>query len=158
MAAIAETLVTQPVPQRRRLSFARVGDVLAHGYIWLWLAVFALPFVATSIYSLRTPTGEWSLSAYQYVLGSFKENLLLSAEVTILTIILNMLIAIPAAYAIVRYPIPGKSFLLSWLSETCRPSSRRRRGPWGRRACKRSGELSCRCWGLASAPAFCSPS
>ena len=116
MAAIAETLVTQPVPQRRRLSFARVGDVLAHGYIWLWLAVFALPFVATSIYSLRTPTGEWSLSAYQYVLGSFKENLLLSAEVTILTIILNMLIAIPAAYAIVRYPIPGKSFLLSTLN------------------------------------------
>jgi putative spermidine/putrescine transport system permease protein len=80
------------------------------------MAVFALPFLATLTYSLRTPQGEWTLSAYQYVFGSFRDNLLLSFETTILTIIINLLISVPAAYAIVRYPIPGKSFLLSTLN------------------------------------------
>ena len=63
---------------------------LAHGYIWAWMAVFALPFVATLTYSLRTPQGEWTLSAYQYVFGSFRDNLLLSFQTTILTIIINL--------------------------------------------------------------------
>lgn len=92
------------------------GTALAHGYIWAWMFIFALPFLATLAYSLRTPDGVWTLSAYQYVLGSFRENLLLSFQTTILTIILNLLISVPAAYAIVRYPIPGKSFILSTLN------------------------------------------
>jgi putative spermidine/putrescine transport system permease protein len=102
--------------QLRRPSLRGLGSALAHGYIWAWLAVFALPFVATLAYSLRTPDGEWTVSAYQYVFGSFKDNLLLSFQTTLLTIVLNLLISIPAAYAIVRYPIPGKSFLLSTLN------------------------------------------
>ncbi len=91
-------------------------SAVQHGYIWMWLLVFALPFVATLVYSLQNVGGGWTLSAYQYVLGSFKENLLLSFGATVLTIVLNLLIAIPAAYAIVRYPVPGKSFLLSTLN------------------------------------------
>jgi putative spermidine/putrescine transport system permease protein len=93
-----------------------LGNALAHGYIWAWLAIFALPFVATLAYSLRTPDGEWTVSAYAYVFGSFRDNLLLSFQTTILTIVLNLLISIPAAYAIVRHPIPGKSFILSTLN------------------------------------------
>lgn len=93
-----------------------LGNALAHGYIWAWLAVFALPFLATLAYSLRTPQGEWTLSAYQYVFGSFRDNLLLSFQTTILTIVINLLISVPAAYAIVRFPIPGKSFILSTLN------------------------------------------
>src|SRR3954470_9962801 len=93
-----------------------LGNVLAHGYVWVWLAIFALPFLATLAYSLRTPDGVWTISAYQYVFGSFKENLLLSLETTILTIVINLVIAVPAAYAIVRYPLPGKSFMLSALN------------------------------------------
>lgn len=93
-----------------------LGNALAHGYIWAWMAVFALPFLATLAYSLRTPQGEWTLSAYQYVFGSFRDNLFLSFQTTILTIIINLLISVPAAYAIVRYPIPGKSFILSTLN------------------------------------------
>jgi len=65
---------------------------------------------------VKTTDGGFSLDAYRYVLGSFKYNLLLSIGATILTIILNLLIALPAAYAIVRHPIPGKSFLLSLLN------------------------------------------
>jgi putative spermidine/putrescine transport system permease protein len=101
---------------RRGFNLRWLGNALAHGYIWAWLAVFALPFVATLAYSLRTPDGEWTLSAYQYVFGSFTDNLLLSVQTTVITIVLNLVIAIPAAYAIVRYPIPGKSFVLSTLN------------------------------------------
>jgi ABC-type spermidine/putrescine transport system permease subunit II len=99
-----------------RYGFKWLGHALAHGYVWTWLAVFALPFLATLAYSLRTPDGDWTISAYQYVFGSFKENLLLSVQTTIITILINLVIAIPAAYAIVRYPLPGKSFILSALN------------------------------------------
>jgi putative spermidine/putrescine transport system permease protein len=115
MASIA---ASAPIPAETRRGFnvRWLGNALAHGYIWAWLAVFALPFVATLAYSLRTPDGEWTLSAYQYVFGSFADNLLLSTQTTIITIVLNLVIAVPAAYAIVRYPIPGKSFVLSTLN------------------------------------------
>jgi len=115
MASLAASggTISRQIP---RFSLTRLGDALAHGYVWAWLAVFALPFLATLAYSLRTPDGVWTLSAYQYVLGSFKENLLLSLQTTVLTIIINLVIAVPAAYAIVRYPLPGKSFLLSALN------------------------------------------
>ncbi|MGH2613760.1 MAG: ABC transporter permease [Thermomicrobiales bacterium] len=111
-------MATAPTVGERGRGFSpkRLGNALAHGYVWAWLAIFALPFVATFAYSLRTPDGEWTLSAYQYVFGSFTSNLLLSVQTTVITIILNLLISVPAAYAIVRYPIPGKSFLLSTLN------------------------------------------
>ena len=99
-----------------RFSLKWLGNALAHGYVWVWLAIFALPFMATLAYSLRTPDGLWTLSAYQYVFGSFKENLLLSVQTTVITIVINLLISVPAAYAIVRYPLPGKSFILSALN------------------------------------------
>lgn len=105
-----------PAPGSRRIGLSWLLTALQHGYIWLWLAVFALPFVATLVYSLQEVGGGWSLGAYQYVLGSFKSNLLLSFGATVLTIVLNLLIAIPAAYGIVRYPIPGKNAVLSTLN------------------------------------------
>lgn len=101
---------------RKGPSLKWFGEALAHGYVWAWLAVFALPFAATLTYSLRTPDGQWTFAAYQYVFGSFRESLLLSFQTTVITIILNLIIAIPAAYAIVRYPIPGKNLLLSTLN------------------------------------------
>ena len=114
MASTALSTTTRGQGPGFRLKW--LGDALAHGYVWAWLAVFALPFVATLAYSLRTPEGDWTLSAYQYVFGSFKDNLLLSLQTTILTIIINLVISIPAAYAIVRYPLPGKNFILSALN------------------------------------------
>lgn len=102
--------------KERRITLRWFGTALAHGYIWAWLVIFALPFLATLIYSLRTPTGEWTLAAYQYVFGSFRENLLLSVQTTAITIVINLIISVPAAYAIVRFPIPGKSFILSALN------------------------------------------
>ena len=116
MAAIPAPLSTRAEGERVRTALKGFGNALAHGYVWAWLAIFALPFVATLAYSLRTPDGEWTLSAYQYVLGSFRDNLLLSFQTTVTTIVINLLISVPAAYAIVRSPIPGKSFLLSTLN------------------------------------------
>ena len=115
---MASVAVSAPMPAGARRGFRLrwLGDALAHGYVWAWLAVFALPFVATLAYSLRTPDGGWTISAYQYVFGSFTDNLLLSVQTTVITIVLNLVIAVPAAYAIVRYPIPGKSFVLSTLN------------------------------------------
>jgi putative spermidine/putrescine transport system permease protein len=116
VATLAETAVATRTTEPRSLSLKWLWNALAHGYIWIWLAIFALPFAATLLYSLRTPDGVWTLSAYQYVMGSFKDNLFLSFETTIITIIINLLISIPAAFAIVRFPIPGKSFVLSALN------------------------------------------
>jgi putative spermidine/putrescine transport system permease protein len=115
MAVAATPAITGP-DSRGGFSLKWLGGALAHGYIWAWLAIFALPFVATLAYSLRTPDGVWTFSAYQYVFGSFKGNLLLSVQTTVITIVINLLIAVPAAYAIVRYPLPGKSFILSTLN------------------------------------------
>jgi len=101
-----------------RIRFNRrlVGDILAHTYIWIWLGLFALPFVATSIHSLELPDGGYGFAAYTDAFGSFKSNLITSFEVTGLTIAINLVIAIPAAYAFVRHTIPGKGFLLSILN------------------------------------------
>jgi putative spermidine/putrescine transport system permease protein len=115
MASLAAT-ASRPAKRGPGFNLRWLGDALAHGYVWAWLAVFALPFVATLAYSLRTPEGEWTIAAYQYVFGSFTENLLLSVQTTVITIVLNLVISIPAAYAIVRHPIPGKSFVLSTLN------------------------------------------
>jgi putative spermidine/putrescine transport system permease protein len=75
-----------------------------------------MPFFVTLLYSVQVEDSLFTLSAYRYVFGSFQENLLLSIETTLLTIVINLLIAIPAAYAIVRAPIPGKRFILSSLN------------------------------------------
>ena len=115
MASMAAS-VPMSAARGRGFTLRWLGDALAHGYVWAWLAVFAMPFVATLVHSLRTPNGEWTIAAYQYVFGSFTGNLLLSVQTTVITIVLNLVIAVPAAYAIVRYPIPGKSFVLSTLN------------------------------------------
>jgi putative spermidine/putrescine transport system permease protein len=104
-------------PRRRRLPLRRVLDVLAHAYIWFWLVIFAMPFLTTLAYSLEREGGSgYTLEAYDYVFGTFKDNLLLSFETTVLTIVINLLISIPAAYAIVRFTVPGKGFILSTLN------------------------------------------
>jgi ABC-type spermidine/putrescine transport system permease subunit II len=92
-------------------------SVLQHGYIWIWLIIFATPFVTTILQSLKPAQGGGlTISAYHYVFGSFQGNLLTSVKVTVLTIIINLLLAVPAAFAIVRYPIPGKRLILSTIN------------------------------------------
>lgn len=101
---------------RKWLSVRTLVKVLQHGYIWIWLILFALPFAATALHSFEAPGGGYSTIAYSDAMGSFKDSLILSVELTILAILINLLIAIPAAYAIVRHNIPGKRLILSGLN------------------------------------------
>ncbi len=113
----APTVVSLRRPRPRGLSLRRLGDVVAHAYVVLVLAVFVLPFLALAEYSIEKGQGYDVIGNYSYVfLGSFKENLLLSLEVTISAIVLNTLIAVPAAYGIVRYRFPGKRSILALLN------------------------------------------
>ncbi|HKG56427.1 MAG TPA: ABC transporter permease subunit [Candidatus Limnocylindrales bacterium] len=105
-----------PAPSRaasRRFSSRRVLDLLSHAYIWLCLLVFVMPFTALLVYSFTGPGGTYAVENFQYVLGSFGENLWWSFRIAGLTLVIDLAIALPAAYAIVRYPLPGKRLLYS---------------------------------------------
>jgi putative spermidine/putrescine transport system permease protein len=103
--------------QRFRLSRHQIADILSHGYIWVCLLIFVAPFLALFNYSLqRGTTGVYTLSNYAYIFGSFIDNLLTSLQVSALAISLNLLITLPAAYAIVRFEFPAKRIILSALT------------------------------------------
>lgn len=107
--------VSQPVA-RRRFSRRRLGELSGHLYVWLVLFVFVLPFLTLLGYSLTGPGGTYAVQNFQYVLGSFGDNLRQSFLVAGLTLVINLLVALPGAYAIVRYPFPGKRLLFSLLT------------------------------------------
>ncbi|MFL5680289.1 MAG: ABC transporter permease [Chloroflexota bacterium] len=105
-----------PAPSQaasRRFSSRRIADILSHAYIWLCLVVFVMPFTALLVYSFTGPGGTYAVENFQYVLGSFGENLWWSFRISALTLVIDLVIALPAAYAIVRYPFPGKRLLYS---------------------------------------------
>jgi putative spermidine/putrescine transport system permease protein len=111
---MSATTIVPPRKSERRLP--PLSDILQHAYIWIWLVLFVLPFAVTILRSLEDPDGGRSLVAYRAIYGSFKHNLVLSIELTVATIVINLLIGIPAAYAIVRHAIPGKQIILSTLN------------------------------------------
>jgi putative spermidine/putrescine transport system permease protein len=100
----------------RRVTRRRLIGLASHAYIWLVLIVFVLPFLTLLAYSVTGPGGTYAIQNFQYVLGSFGENLWQSFRVAGLTLVINLLVALPAAYAIVRYPFPGKRLLFSALT------------------------------------------
>jgi len=102
--------------RRGRSLGASVRSGLQHAYIWFWLVIFLVPFLATAAYSFESPQGGYSLEAYNFVKGAFLGNLLYSLQLTVMAIIGNLLISIPAAYAIVRHDVPGKRLILSTLN------------------------------------------
>jgi len=111
--------ITAARPARRssrRLSRRRIVDVLSHAYIWLCLIVFVLPFMVLLLYSFTGPGGTYAIQNFQYVLGSFRENLLWSFGISAATLLISALISLPAAYAIVRYGFRGKRTLFSALT------------------------------------------
>lgn len=99
-----------------RVSRRRIVDLVGHAYVWLILIVFVLPFLTLLVYSFTGPGGSYAVENFQYVLGSFGDNLSWSFRVSAVTLVINLAVALPAAYAIVRYPFPGKSVLYSLLT------------------------------------------
>jgi putative spermidine/putrescine transport system permease protein len=110
-AALTSADAHRPSLPRRRL-----GDLAGHGYVWLVLIVFILPFLTLLAYSVTGPGGTYAVQNFQYVLGSFGDNLWWSFRISGLTLAINLVVALPAAYAIVRYPFPGKRLLYSILT------------------------------------------
>jgi putative spermidine/putrescine transport system permease protein len=109
----ASTTVTE---HRPLISPRRAADLVGHGYVWLVLIVFVLPFLTLLVYSFTGPGGTYAVQNFQYVLGSFGDNLWWSFRVSGLTLVINVVVALPAAYAIVRYPFLGKRLLYSLLT------------------------------------------
>jgi putative spermidine/putrescine transport system permease protein len=104
-------------PSRRPLvNTRRLVDVVSHAYIWLCLIVFVLPFLALLGYSFTGPGGTRPAQNFEYVVTSFGDNLLWSLKISALTLVINVAVSLPAAYAIVRHSFPGKRVLFSVLT------------------------------------------
>lgn len=94
----ANTSLTQPTALvrgrgSRLFSARRLTDVLMHGYVLPWLLIFVLPFLVLLDYSLQKGRGYDPIGNYSYVfLGTFRENLLLSLQVTVSAIALMPII------------------------------------------------------------------
>ena len=116
-AGIAPAETASRVPARRPLlNTRRLTDILSHAYIWLCLIVFVLPFLALLGYSFTGPGGTRPAQNFAYVVTSFGDNLLWSLKIAALTLIINVVVCLPAAYAIVRHSFPGKRLLFSVLT------------------------------------------
>jgi putative spermidine/putrescine transport system permease protein len=113
--ATAGTASRAPV-RRPLLNARRLTDILSHAYIWLCLIVFVLPFLALLGYSFTGPGGTRPAQNFAYVVTSFGDNLLWSLKISALTLIINVVVCLPAAYAIVRHSFPGKRLLFSVLT------------------------------------------
>jgi putative spermidine/putrescine transport system permease protein len=76
------------------------------GRFWAWLtfavgaAYFFIPLIGTFEFSLRMRRGTYSFDAYKVVLGDprFQETFTYSVVIAVLTILLGVLIVVPAAY------------------------------------------------------------
>jgi putative spermidine/putrescine transport system permease protein len=116
-ADVATAGTTSRAPARRPLLNARrLTDILSHAYIWLCLIVFVLPFLALLGYSFTGPGGTRPAQNFAYVVTSFGDNLLWSLKISALTLIINVVVCLPAAYAIVRHSFPGKRLMFSVLT------------------------------------------
>src|SRR6185503_5657746 len=94
----------------------RLSDILSHAYVWFCLILFVTPFLALLGYSFTGPQGSYAIQNFQYVFGSFRNNLVWSFKISALTLLLDLIIALPAAYALVRYSFAGKRILFSALT------------------------------------------
>jgi ABC-type spermidine/putrescine transport system permease subunit II len=98
-----------------RITPRRIVAIVSHGYIWIILGLFVLPFLTLLIHSLEDRGGSAGLANYQAALSTFGDNLLWSFKITGLTLLLDLAVSLPAAYALVRYPIPGRRVAFSLL-------------------------------------------
>jgi ABC-type spermidine/putrescine transport system permease subunit II len=113
--------VTRPTPARRPLITSRqLTNIVSHGYIWLCLVVFVLPFLALLSYSITgagTAAGAtYAVENFMNAITGFGDNLLWSLKIAGLTLVINLLVSLPAGYAIVRHEFPGKRILFSVLT------------------------------------------
>ena len=74
-----------------------------------------LPFAALLFRSFAEYGGSSGLENYRGAIGDFRENLLWSVRITFLALAIDLAVSLPAAYALVRYPVPGRRIIFSIL-------------------------------------------
>jgi ABC-type spermidine/putrescine transport system permease subunit II len=98
-----------------RITSRRLTTLLSHAYVWFCLVLFVLPFAALLFHSFAEYGGSAGLENYRGALGSFKDNVLWSVKITGLALLIDLAVSLPAAYALVRYPVPGRRIIFSVL-------------------------------------------
>ena len=126
-ARVDSGATSPPVAHRPRFTARRLTAVASHAYIWLCLFLFVLPFAALVLRSLAAYGGSAGLENYRGAIGDFSENLFWSVKITALALVIDLAVSLPAAYALVRYPIPGRRIIFSILQLSLYVPGRRHR-------------------------------
>ncbi len=92
------------------------NSVIPYLYVSLISVIILVPFSVTFYRSLISPQGTLTLSNYLRMAGIFWPKVWLSAYLALITVVLDLILAIPAAYAIVRYNFKGKKLILTLLT------------------------------------------
>jgi len=98
---------------RERRKAPLLAALAANAYVAIFLALFVTPFAVCVYKSLVDRGGAFTLGNYVGAAGTYWEPLRYSIVNTLGVIALNLLLCLPAAYAIARYRFPGKNALLT---------------------------------------------
>ncbi len=107
--------ISEPARRPPRITSRRIVAIVSHGYIWIILGLFVLPFFTLLVHSFEDRGGSAGLANYEAALSTFGDNLVWSFKITGLTLLLDLAVSLPAGYALVRYPIPGRRVVFSLL-------------------------------------------
>jgi len=88
---------------------------VAYTFVTLTCAVLLIPFSITFFRSIISPKGYFGFENYFKFAGIFWPKLNLSAYISLVTIIIDVVMAIPAAYALTRYTFKWKTIIGSLL-------------------------------------------
>lgn len=93
---------------------------LSYSYMVVVSGLLLLPFVVTLLRSLTVTlpdgTTTFGIKPYFDIIGAFWPKVYLSLSISIITILIDTAIGIPAAYALVRYNFRGKKALFTMLN------------------------------------------
>jgi len=98
---------------RERKRAPVLGATAANAYVALFLVVFVTPFCVCVYKSFVDQSGAFTTANYAGAAGTYLEPLRYSVINTVAVITLNLLLCLPAAYAIARYRFPGKNLLMT---------------------------------------------
>jgi putative spermidine/putrescine transport system permease protein len=97
-----------------------IKQALSYGYMAVISGILLLPFIVTLLRSLTVslPDGGTSYGVRPYfeIIGAFWPKVYTSLSISITTIIIDAIVGIPAAYALVRYNFRGKRTLFTMLN------------------------------------------
>ncbi|MBC7091081.1 MAG: hypothetical protein H5T50_04130 [Nitrososphaeria archaeon] len=89
-----------------------ISTIISYIYIIFVSILIFIPFMVSFWRSLWSPEGEIGLSNYFSMAGVFWPRVWLSLQLSLITVVLDLLIAIPAAYSLTRYEFRGKRPIL----------------------------------------------